>query len=315
MTQKPVSERTGEIAALRSMLFVPGDSERKIARAISSHADALILDLEDSVAPSRTQVARAMVLEYLQSRPQPQRKSQQLWVRINALTNPAALHDLAVVAGAPDGIVLPKVHSSHDVIRLGHYLDVLELREGVEAGSIRILPVATETPQSLFTLGAYQACGPRLSGLTWGAEDIAVALGASNNRRPNGEYDTVYELARALCLVGAAAANVQPIDTIFAEFSDQAGLETEANAARRAGFTGKLAIHPNQIDTINRAFTPSDEEISWSRRVVEVFANNPGEGTIGLDGKMLDMPHLKRAHKILAVAAHLHDAVTGASRS
>ncbi|MEX3957411.1 CoA ester lyase [Trinickia sp. EG282A] len=288
------------------MLFVPGDSERKIAKAISSHADALILDLEDSVASSRTHVARTIVLEYLQSRPQSQRKGQQIWVRINALSNPSALHDLAVVAGAPDGIVLPKVHSSHDVTRLGHYLDALELREGVAAGSIRILPVATETPQSLFTLGGYKGCGPRLTGLTWGAEDIAAALGASNNRRPNGEYDTVYELARALCLIGAATADVQPVDTVFVDFRDSAGLEAEANLARQAGFTGKLAVHPNQIDIINQAFTPSDDEISWSRRVVEAFASNPGVGTIGLDGKMLDMPHLKRAHKILAVAASLH---------
>ncbi|BCG04899.1 CoA ester lyase (plasmid) [Paraburkholderia sp. PGU19] len=312
MTQGTVSGGMDKVAVLRSMLFVPGDSERKLAKASSSPADALILDLEDSVAPSRTHIARAMVLEYLKSRPLQQRKRQQIWVRINALTSPAALQDLAVVAGSPDGIVLPKVRSSQDVTCLAHYLDALELREGVATGSIRILPVATETPQSLFTLGGYEGCGPRLIGLTWGAEDLAAALGASTNRRPDGEYDTVYQLARALCLVGAAAAHVQPIDTIFADFGDPAALAIEANAARQAGFTGKLAVHPNQIDVINQAFTPSDEEVAWSRRVVDVFASNPDLGTIGLDGKMLDMPHLKRAQQILGLAASLHG-IGGAS--
>ncbi|PMS24538.1 CoA ester lyase [Paraburkholderia rhynchosiae] len=288
------------------MLFVPGDSERKLAKAISSPADALIVDLEDSVSPSRTHIAREMVLEYLRSRPRHQRQGQQIWVRINALTSPAALHDLAVVTGSPDGIVLPKVRSSQDVVRLAHYLDALESREGATTGSIRILPVTTETPRSLFTLGGYEGCSPRLTGLTWGAEDIAAALGASNNRRPDGEYEMVYQLARALCLAGAAAANIQPIDTIFADFGDSTGLEIEANAARQAGFTGKLAVHPNQIDIINRAFTPSDEEVVWSQRVVDVFARNPGMGVIGLDGRMVDMPHLKRAQQILALAASLH---------
>ncbi|RJG04500.1 CoA ester lyase [Noviherbaspirillum sedimenti] len=279
------------------MLFVPGDSERKLEKGISTQADALILDLEDAVAPSRTHIAREMVLEYLRSRTD--RSRQQLWVRINPLSTPAALLDLAVVAGAPDGIILPKVDSAQEIVQLSHYLDALEVREGVPQGSIRIIPVATETPKSLFALDSYVDCSARLAGLTWGAEDIAAALGASTNRRLDGEYDTVYKLARALCLSGAVAAGVQPIDTIFGNFSDPAGLDADAKSARRAGFTGKIAIHPNQVDIINRAFSPSQEEMAWSRRIVEAFDSNPGLGTIGIEGKMIDMPHLKQAQRVL----------------
>lgn len=291
----------GKHAPLRSLLFVPGDSERKLAKAIESPADALILDLEDAVAPSRTHIARGMVLDYLSSRQD--RSQQQLWVRINPLSTPAALLDLTVIAGAPDGIVLPKVRSAQDVVQLAHYLDALEVRDGVPLGTIRIVPVATETPQALFSLGGYEGCSSRLAGLTWGAEDIAAAIGASTNRGKNGEYDTVYQLARALCLSGAAAANVQPIDTMYGDFSNPEGLEADAKAARQTGFTGKIAIHPNQVEIINRAFSPSDEEVSWSRRVVEVFTSNPGLGTVGLDGKMLDMPHLKQAQRVLQLAS------------
>ena len=303
---EPASAHADEAKAvpLRSMLFVPGDSERKLAKAVSSPADALILDLEDAVAPSRTHIAREMVLEYLQSRPCSGRASQQIWVRINPLSTPAALRDLRVIAGAPDGILLPKVDSAADVIQLARYLDALEVREGVEEGSICIVPVATETPQSLFALGGYARCSARLAGMTWGAEDIAAALGASTNRRADGDYDTVYQLARALCLAGAAAAGVQPIDTMFADYGDPAGLQADARAARQAGFSGKIAIHPDQVEIINRAFSPSEEEVSWSQRVVDVFNSNPGLGTVGLDGKMLDMPHLKQAQHILQLVAN-----------
>lgn len=288
------------ITPLRSMLFIPADSERKLAKGEATGADALILDLEDAVAPSRTHIAREMALAYLRSRSS--RGRQQLWVRINPLSTPAALLDLVVVAGAPDGIMLPKVRSAADVVELSHYLDALEVREGVAQGFIRIMPIATETPQSLFALGSYEGCSARLAGLTWGAEDIAAALGASTNRRPDGEYDTVYQLACALCLSGAAAAGVQPIDTIWADFADEAGLIRDARTARQRGFTGKIAIHPNQVATINAAFTPSEEELAWSRKVVDLFESNPGMGTVGLEGKMLDMPHLKQAQRILALA-------------
>lgn len=282
------------------MLFVPADSEKKMAKGADTGADALILDLEDSVAASRTQVAREMALAYLRARTD--RSKQQLWVRINPLDTESALLDLAVAAGAPDGIVLPKVRGAQDVVRLSHFLDALEVREGVAKGSIRIMPVATETPQALFTLGTYEGCSARLAALTWGAEDIAAALGASTNRRPDGEYDSVYELAGALCLSGAHAAGVQPIDTIWADFRDDAGLQRDAERARRRGFTGKIAIHPAQVATINAAFTPSAGELAHARRVVELFESNPGLGTVGLDGKMLDMPHLKQAQRILQLA-------------
>ena len=285
---------------LRSLLFVPGDSERKLAKSEGSSADALILDLEDSVAASRTTIARGMVLEYLKAHPD--RSRQQLWVRINPLSTHASLLDLVVVAGRPDGILLPKVDGAADIVRLSHMLDALEIRENVASGSIAIIPVATETPAAMFTLGTYAGCSSRLAGITWGAEDIAVALGASTNRGPDGEYDAVYQLARSLCLTGAAAAAVQPIDTIWSNFTDVEGLERDARLGRQRGFTGKIAIHPAQVDVINKAFTPSDEELVWSRRVVEVFEASPGLGTVGLDGKMLDMPHLKQAHRVLALA-------------
>lgn len=293
---------TADPVPLRSLLFVPGDSERKMEKATGSTADALILDLEDAVAPSRTHIARGLVLDYLRSHPKDRR--QKLWVRINPLSTPAALLDLAgVVGGAPDGLLLPKVNSAADVIQASHYLDALEIREGVEPGSIRLIPVATETPQALFSLGGYAGSSARLAGLTWGAEDIAAALGASSNRKLSGEYDTVYLLARSLCLAGAVAAGVQPIDTMFADFANPEGLEADAVAARRAGFTGKIAIHPAQVDIINRAFSPSAEEVAWSQRVVDTFTDNPGLGTVGIDGKMLDMPHLKQAQRVLQLAA------------
>jgi citrate lyase subunit beta/citryl-CoA lyase len=288
------------IRPVRSMLFVPADSEKKLAKGADTGADALILDLEDAVAPSRTHIARGMALEYLCGRPD--RSKQQLWVRINPLDTEAALLDLVVAAGAPDGIVLPKVRGAAEVVKLSNYLDALEVREGVAKGSIRIMPVATETPQALFTLGSYEGCSARLAAITWGAEDIAAALGASTNRRPDGEYDQVYQLACALCLTGAHAAGVQPIDTIWADFKDDAGLARDAQQARRRGFTGKIAIHPAQVAPINAAFTPSAEELAYSRRVVELFESNPGLGTVGLDGKMLDMPHLKQAQRILQLA-------------
>lgn len=288
------------IRPVRSLLFVPADSDRKMAKGADSGADALILDLEDAVAPSRTHIARDMALAYLRSRAE--RGRQQLWVRINPLDTEAALLDLVVAGGAPDGIVLPKVRSAADVVRLSHYLDALEIREGVAPGSIRIMPVATETPPSLFTLGSYEGCTPRLAGITWGAEDIAAAVGASTNRRPDGDYDSLYQLACTLCLAAACAASVQPIDTIWADFKDEAGLRADAQRARQRGFTGKIAIHPAQVATINDAFTPGADELAHAQRVVDIFNSSPGLGTLALDGKMLDMPHLKQAQRILQLA-------------
>ncbi len=288
------------IRPVRSMLFVPADSERKLAKGADTAADALILDLEDAVAPSRTAIARGMALDYL--RAHADRSRQQLWVRINPLDGDAALLDLMVAGGAPDGIVLPKVRSASEVTRRSKFLDALEVGEGVAPGTIRNMAVATETPQARLTRGRNEGRWNRPEAFTWGAEDLAAALGASTNRRPDGEYDTVYQLACAGCLAAAHAAAVQPIDTIWPDFKDEAGLAQDARRARQRGFTGKMAIHPAQVDTINAAFTPSDEELAWSRRVVDLFESNPGLGTVGLDGKMLDMPHLKQAQRVLALA-------------
>ena len=289
---------------LRSMLFVPGDSERKMEKAITNEADALILDLEDSVSPDRTAVARGMVAEYLSARAD--RTKQQLWVRINPLDTDKAMPDLAVVmTGAPDGIVLPKTYSAKDAVALANALSALEARDGLVIGSTKILAVATETAESLFTLNSFIGATDRLYGMTWGAEDLAAALGASNNRLPDGTYDGPYLLARTLCLAACRAAEVMPVDTVFTDFRNIEGLEEEARQARRSGFFGKMAIHPAQSEPINRAFTPTEAEIAHAQRIVDAFEQNPGAGTIGMDGMMIDMPHLKQARAVLALVASL----------
>lgn len=287
----------------RSWLFVPGDSERKLGKAREGAADALILDLEDSVAKERQQIARDTVRAFLQANPD--RSRQQLWVRIDPLDTEYALPDLAaVMPGAPDGIVLPKVYSAADVGTLAHYLSALEAREGLARGSTKILSVATETAASLLTFHTYlDGVSDRLTALTWGGEDLAAALGASDNRNPaTGGYDDPYLLGKSLCLAAARAIGAQPVGSVYVDFRDLAGLEAECARDRRTGFVGKVAIHPDQATVINRAFTPTDEEIAHATRVVELFENNPGMGTIGLEGKMLDMPHLKQARNLLALA-------------
>jgi citrate lyase subunit beta/citryl-CoA lyase len=288
----------------RSWLFVPGDSTRKMDKGLASAADALIIDLEDSVSPDRTDLACGMSREFLLAHPD--RSRQQLWVRVNPLTSGRAIQDLAaVVPGRPDGIVLPKVNSGHDIAELSHYLTALEAAAGLPNGQTGIVCVATETAASLFQLGSYAGVTPRLAGLTWGAEDLSAALGASTNRLENGEYEFTYQLARSLCLAGASAAGVIAIDTVFTDFRNAAGLEASTNACRRAGFSARIAIHPDQVDVINRAFTPSEEDIAFAQRVIDLFAANPGAGTLGLDGKMLDRPHLKQAQNTLDVARRL----------
>lgn len=287
---------------LRSMLFVPGDSERKLARGETSQADALILDLEDSVAPGKTAIARAMVRAYLEQRPANARQ-QQLWVRINPLSTEKALLDLvAVIGGAPDGIMLPKPDSAADAVLLGHYITALEAHEGIPHGQVSIIPVATETPSALFALGTYAKSSPRLAGMTWGAEDLSAALGASTNKAASGAYAFTYELARSLCLAGAVAADIQPIDTLYVDFRDPVGLAADSRISRQLGFTGRIAIHPDQVATINEAYSPDETEIAHAKRVVEAFAAAPGTGVVGLDGKMLDMPHLKQANRLLQMA-------------
>jgi len=290
--------------ALRSLLFVPGDSERKLAKAPASGADALILDLEDAVDAARLPVARVMVREYLAARPASGPASgPELWVRINPLDSGLALDDLSeVVRVRPDAILLPKGQGAPDIVVLDHYLSALEVREGLPAGGIGIMPVATETAGAMFNLGGYAGCSPRLRGLTWGAEDLAAVLGAASNRREDGEYDLTYELARSLCLLGATAAGVPAIDTIWGNFRDAGGLQRDAARARRAGFTGKIAIHPDQVAPINQAFTPDPADVARARRIVQAFEDASGVGTLQLDGEMLDRPHLKQALRILASA-------------
>jgi citrate lyase subunit beta/citryl-CoA lyase len=282
---------------MRSLLFVPADSERKLARAPQSGADALILDLEDSVVPANRPVARAQARAFLDASGG---AGFCRYVRINPLASGVALDDLAAVtSGRPDGVLLPKC-VPEDLRTLDHYLAAFEAASGLAQGAIRVVAIATETPAAMFALGGYAGVSPRLEGITWGAEDLAACLGG-DNRRADGVYDDVYRLARSLCLLAAAAAGVMAIDTIYTDFKDEAGLAAEAAAARRSGFTAKMAIHPAQIVAINQAFTPSEADLAWARKVVAVFADHPEAGTIALDGKMVDKPHLTLARRLLGL--------------
>ncbi len=284
---------------MRSLLFVPADSERKLSRAPQSGAEALILDLEDSVVPANRALARRQAGEFLASTAS---GGFRRYVRVNPLSSGVALDDLvAVLPGRPDGVLLPKC-VPEDLRTLDHYLSALEATFGVPLGAIRVIAIATETPAAMFTLGGYAGVSPRLEGITWGAEDLAACLGG-NNRRLDGIYDDVYRLARSLCLAGAAAAGVTAIDTIYTDFRDEAGFAAECAAARRSGFAAKMAIHPAQIAIINRAFSASEEELAWARKVVAVFAENPEAGTIALNGKMVDRPHLTLARRLLGLGS------------
>ena len=285
---------------LRSLLFVPADSERKFARAQTAGADALILDLEDSVAASRKQDARAHVASLLTGA---STAGWRFFVRINPLSSGLALQDLAsVVKPGLDGILLPKSEGGGDVHRLGHHLDALEAHAGMANGSVKIAVVATETPAAMFALGSYAPAHPRLCALTWGAEDLGAAVGAAANKGADGNWTFPYQLARAQCLFAASAAEVAPIDTLYADYRDADGLAVSCREARRDGFVGRLAIHPDQVATINACFSPSEEDLSHARRVVAAFESAPDAGTIGIDGKMYDLPHLKAARRILAAA-------------
>ena len=283
----------------RAWLFVPGDRGERIAKArASSGADALILDLEDSVAESAKAAARQIVAEALASAKGVE--GPELWVRINPLSGPWALADLAaVLPGTPAGIVLPKPDGVADVLRLGHYLDALEAAAGLASGSTRILPIATETPASLFALGGYAQGAGRLAAMTWGAEDLPTAVGAEISRLEDGGYTDLCRLARSLCLAGAAAAGVAAIDTVYPAFRDLDGLRAHATAGRREGFAGMMAIHPAQVEVINAVFTPSEGELAHARRVVDAFAAAPGAGVLSLDGRMIDLPHLTQARRTL----------------
>lgn len=283
---------------IRSFLFVPADSERKLQKAGDAGADALILDLEDSVAAEARPDARAMAHEYIEGKAN-------IWVRINPIETDDAAADLdAVVSAAPAGIVLPKPRSAAEAVELGERLSILESENGIEVGSTKILPLCTECPEALFTLNSYIGATDRLAGLSWGAEDLSAAVGASSNRDDNGNWLPTYEMARSFCLLAAAAAEVAAFDTVFTDFKDAEGLRRYASNARRDGFSGMLAIHPSQIASINAAFVPSAEELQNATRIVELFEANPGAGTIGMDGKMIDRPHLLQARRLLELARH-----------
>ena len=293
---------------IRSWLFVPGDSDRKLAKGRGNPADALILDLEDAVSDDRQDQAREMTCAFLKENPD--LSQQKLWVRVNPLDHDFSLTDLAaVMPGAPDGIVLPKVHSAVEVNRMADFLLALEVREGLELGSTKILSVATETAASLLTFHTYlDNVTDRLAALTWGGEDLAAALGASDNQHPtSGDYDDPYLYAKSMCLATSRAIDAQPVGCVWVNFRDLQGLENDCLRDRRTGFIGKIAIHPDQSEVINRAFTPSEDEISYSQKVVDLFEKEPGVGTIGLDGKMLDMPHLKQARNVLALAEQVKE--------
>jgi citrate lyase subunit beta / citryl-CoA lyase len=274
--------------SLRSLLFVPGDDARKIGKALLSGADAVILDLEDSVSLANKDAARRLTAETLDDR-----QHGRIFVRINAFSSALAEADLeAVLFHRPDGIVLPKCRSGDDIIRLAT----------LTGPNVPVIAIATETAASLLAMGSYATAGSALLGLAWGGEDLSVELGATGNRTSDGQYADPYRLARSLCLIGARAAGVEPIDAVYTAYRDLAGLEAEAETAARDGFSGKLAIHPNQIAIINRIFTPSEKELDRARRIIAAFREAGDQGVIGLDGEMLDVPHLRRAERLVARA-------------
>jgi citrate lyase subunit beta/citryl-CoA lyase len=284
---------------MRSWLFAPGDSDKKMSKAADSAADIALFDLEDAVATENKPLARDMVGAMLSSRVDGRER---LWVRVNPLDGPHTLADLAAIIPArPGGIMLPKANGRGDVDLLDHYLSALEVANGIEQGSTPVIALVTETAQSMFHTGSYQGA-PRLVAMSWGAEDLADSIGASANRNPDGSFGFTYELARSLCLLGAASAGVAAIETIQADFRDLEGLKTRAEKVRRDGFRGMLAIHPAQVDVINAAFTPSADELAHAQMIVDLFAANPGMGTIGYQGGMLDRPHLSRAQHMLRQA-------------
>lgn len=283
---------------MRSWLFSPGDSEKKMGKALASPADVVLLDLEDAVASESKPLARRMIHDFLCAN---EHERSRIWVRVNPLDGPHTLDDLvAVMPGRPGGIMLPKVYGRADVELLDHYLTALEAVHGIARGSTPVIVLVTETAEAMFHTGDYKGA-PRVVALTWGAEDLADSIGASSNRNPDGSYSFTCELARSLTVLGAATAGVAAIETISGDFRDLEALRARAEKVRRDGFTGMLAIHPAQVDVINAAFTPSEEEVAEAREVVALFAANPGVGAIGWKGAMLDRPHLSRAQRLLAL--------------
>ena len=283
---------------MRSWLFAPGDSDKKMNKAADGEADIVILDLEDAVVESGKADARNAIAELLRSKDEAHRA--RLWVRVNPLDGKWTADDLSVVMPArPGGIMLPKSRGRADVEELDRQMTALEVENGIEPGSTPVIALVTETAAAMFTTGDY-AGAPRLVGMTWGAEDLADSLGAQSNKDFEGEFAFTYKLARSLCLLGAAAAEVVPVETIDTNFRDLEGLRKRAIEVRRQGYRGMLAIHPAQVPVINEAFTPSEEEVAEAREIVALFEDNPGAGAIGWRGGMLDRPHLSRARQLLA---------------
>jgi citrate lyase subunit beta/citryl-CoA lyase len=287
---------------MRSLLFVPADSPAKLGKALGCGADALILDLEDSIAPERKQAARDGAAAFLaQALPQPGRP--RLIVRVNGLATGLTDADLdAMVAARPDAVMLPKAEGGASVVHVDAKLCAREALAGLDEGTIEIFPIATETAASLFVAGTYRDASPRLLALTWGAEDLAADLGAEANRGAEGQFLDPYRLARALCLAGAAAAQVPALDTVYVDFRNDAGLRRECQEACRDGFAGKMAIHPAQVAIINDVFTPKPEAIATARAIIATFAAAPGAGVIGIGGVMYDRPHIAKAERLLARA-------------
>jgi citrate lyase subunit beta/citryl-CoA lyase len=283
---------------LRSFLFVPADSEKKLAKAETSPADALILDLEDAVAAANRPAARKLAHTYVSER----KSRAALWVRVNPVGTPDYSADLeAIVSAKPDGVIVPKPDGPEALRVLDNHLTAYEARHGLPLGAIKTLPVATETPVAVMSLMDYRSPPPRLAALSWGAEDLSAALGAATNRDETGEFFFTYKMVRSLTLIAAKAAGVAAIETLHADFRDSKGLDRVARAAQREGFSGMFAIHPDQVEVINAAFTPSEADVAQAKRVVEAFAS--GAGVASLDGKMLDQPHLVQARHVLALDA------------
>lgn len=281
---------------IRSLLFVPADSERKLARASGTDADAITIDLEDSVLPERKATARGLAREHLLGASERSR----LWVRVNDLASGELLHDLtAVVPARPAGIVLPKTRGPEEFEIVSHYLEALEAASGLSAGSIAIIGVITETPSAVLRMGEMiRRPTKRLRALSWGAEDLSSALGAGDPRAADGAWRPMYEHARSQCILAAHALGVEAIDTVYVDFRDKQGLQRSSQMSRYDGFSGRVAIHPDQVPIINAAFTPTASEVALAERIVAAF--NAGAGAVSIDGKMYDIPHLKAAQRLLS---------------
>ena len=287
---------------MRSLLFVPADSTRKLEKALTSGADTVIIDLEDAIAPDRKQAARASAASFINGLPASASRPS-IFVRVNGLESGLTDADLdAVLPARPDAVVLPKGEGGASIIHLDAKLTAREAVHGINEGSTKIFAFAIESAKALFLAGTYAGASPRLTGLTWGSEDLSYEFGGIRSRDADGRFLEPLRLARTLCLAASAAAGVAAIDTVFADFRNPDGLRREAEDAAQQGFTGKMAIHPAQIPIINEVFEPSPEKIAWARAVADAFAAAPDKGAVAVDGVMYDRPHLLHAEQLLARA-------------